>query len=362
MSVHCDKSVHFKIFEHKPYYISIEFEESFSLIEILRRRWFTIPSFTPERGMITDTFPSLSMCLEGYCQKSFIKWIPSRTNPGLLVIAWGSVIFLWTVGSADAVPICAFRVPECDLIDDNPIQSLTMSELASVADKLAIFSVTTTSTRPVKCCWDITIDLNTFSVYSAHNNVSTIPPSLDFTAPISATNSSINGIYSFIAKKTLKSVQITKNLISTNIPQLVSLLLHLGQTTTRPLIDITSAITELYIPKSDKLVPIEFESFILESILARIIHDEPMNPVKVDDPKLRLQLSFGLHHLHSRIDPIAASSVRSRQREKSAILNLLEEVVDLTGNVECCFCQSVMESENTVAICRICRIGITSGI
>ena len=353
VSVHSDKSVHFKIFHYKPYYISIQFEEIFSLIDILRSAWFTIPLFTPDRGLLTDMYPSLSMCLEGYCQRSFVKW----TESGLLVTGWGSILFLWKFKADSVIPVCAFSIPESGF-HKNPIRSLNVLESAIE------LSIGTTSVDRTVVTWTMRIDKDDSAVLEVAMNISRDVVNWEGlnVVPILATNSSINGIYSFIVQKNLKSVQIFKRLKNPSLIDAIALLLHSAKNyPNRPLIDIISGLVELYVPRPGKLVPIDNPDHVLESMISRIVHDEPTGPIEINNPKLKTQLAFGLHHFHSRIDPIAASSGRVRQQEKSFLLNLLGEVlVDTMGNYECCFCQSVVGGGDSVAVCRICRIGITS--
>lgn len=134
-SVHADSSLHVKIYQSVPGLLSLSFSEIYSVIEILRDKWLTIPYYQAEapfsRGMITDSYPSLSMILDKAVPRSFVKWLPGTVaSHEILVMAWGTLIFLVCVNEDACIPMGALGVRSSDSELD-PIDSLEVSSVVS---------------------------------------------------------------------------------------------------------------------------------------------------------------------------------------------------------------------------------------
>jgi hypothetical protein len=207
-------------------------------------------------------------------------------------------------------------------------------------------------------------------------------------------------------RRTSRSAQILRALsFPWSVEMILQKLVQAANSPTRPLIDLTAALVELYTPRSGKMNPFDSEK-PLESIFSRWTHSEANQvPMQLDE-SIKVKLAFGLHHLHSRIDPIAASSQRIRKAERMALLDLQRipmnpeescpkcqdgnlvidsdqrrgtcsqddrhsflicqmtmEPVSGLGS-ECCFCQAIMKyvGGQSSVCCPVCRIGITNAI
>ena len=424
VSIHSDKSVHFKLFRYVTKHISIELVEHASLMELLRTQWLSVPLFGGDgsRKPITEEFPSLSMCLEGFVEHSFVRWCPTRLSSdcGVLVTAWGCVVFVWAISGPKCTVIGCMDLP-ASRSSRNPIGSVQVSQLASVGDGMCQMGVTVALVDGLQYDWTVTVSSGIY-IQTATATTSAPAPMMTLAKPLGhkqyasnsiaggvslAACSSANNAFDFILRRTSRSVQIFRTVAPElqSVSSAISLLLIQAIRTRRPLMDIAAAITDMYKARPGKIAPLETNT-ALTCMIERLTH-EPCTGFALPDGALGIRLAMGLHHLHSRIDPIAASAGRTRRSERKALIELMglptgrevkcvvcsascttdEEVGKATcvGNpdhvmllcqltmdpiftepaLECCFCRSVIKMTDgmkPVAACPVCRIGVTNSI
>jgi len=218
--------------------------------------------------------------------------------------------------------------------------------------------------------------------------------------------SSINDVELFVTRRTAKLIQIVqlpKYPPQSSMVDLVRLLLNKTCTSKNHLMDIVKAMVGIFHNRDIRLTTLD-DANIFSSILSRILGYECHDFDSILDPDLALKLAFGLHHIHSQIDYLAASSPKARISERRVIIekitgrhiphavscvactDLGAEVefistrwysrcsnahrqilcqttfLPLLIGVECCWCNSVYNIDNSekfISLCRFCRIGLT---
>ena len=416
-----DRSVHFKILDFSSLYgVSYKFEEVYSLIEILRQKWFVVPAYKAdcERRMLSDIFPSPSLCLAKYNPRESVRWVKGKLGGyGLLLIAFGSCIFMFTVSKDDCAPL--FCLVACDDTD-------SIDEISAHLTDDSVVSITVTSVRNPPNIWDVdiheqTIQTETRLVVSGCR-VRSINRELGrLKQPDSAVLSSVlspNRVDLFTAMRTRKGIEIHAE-PSDSAPTTIDGTLHLlcqklHNYQESAVLDIARRLATLYDPASSSVVsPSVLPGHdALDSLLHRLTPSESiLSEFNRLDQALRNRLAFGLHHMYCQVDSIARSAKNLRLKERAEILALInghaytDEIAcfecgfigalefvgyklycvchrgghripvcmkniealrfgDTTQISECCWCFSVYNTDSTsrFGICDICRIGIVSPV
>lgn len=397
LSTHSDLSVHFKILEYAYRGGSLEFREVFSLMELLREQWYLIPMYLRDgdKCLVTDKYPSLSMCLEGHVAPSFVAWW-KQCPEGILVTAWGCLVFVWHLSRCIGV----LEVHSCDFLRQ-PMRSLQLGTNPKSGGPL----VSCTSIHGFVTEWSFGLLKN------SGGNFSLVSPSCTATrAPVEivaistevclSTCPSENGCFQYAAFRTLKSVQIARR-STLSLEDAIAHLLRSAQSH-HPLMDVQALIGSLYKCRSGGHLEKLDERNPLESVIKRFTPVETSWDIHSLDHRSQLALAFGLHHLHSRIDPLAASNPSARRLEKQHLLTLLgspvrsqffcpiclepagildwafrkigckdqthtfpvyiESMKAVTDSaVACSFCQLVFPT-SPIRVCTFCRIGVVADL
>ena len=414
-----DCSPHFKLLDHvKVHGLSCQFEEAFSLMEILRASWFVIPliSYTEERCMISDIFPSLSVCLGNNSSRVFIKWADDKLqgNLALLVIGWGNMVFLWSVGVHGCTPLVGLEACESDNSIDDVRISLCNESRVVVSIKTLAGPETDWSLQIIRSLTQITV--GTFEVEKVH------PEILRITQPNPVLLSSVtskNGIDTFLALRTRKGIQIHKQPTdlapSTTDDCLRMLLTTAVRFADTSLLDIARRLADLHKPIEWKMGASMIDpNDPLASVLGRFTQSTEtilMDALGAVDDADKARLAFGLHHIHCQIDGLAKSGKKLRLKERGELLALINKRKDgdqsecstcgLVGNIElvgfklynichqgghriplcmksletidihspgnvseCCWCFSIYKTNTgkSCGVCEICRIGLVTPI
>lgn len=417
ISAHSDMSVSFKLFECKAKLCSADFVEVASLVEILREYWLTLPLFQYGHSLhapVTETYQSLSLCLDGFVQKSMVKWSPVRLSDGsgVLFTSWGAIAIVWKIFERKQIPLLALQFPSADFTE-NPVQSISINSLEcdSLIIEATLFDETVSQ-------WTVTFVDSAVQRVSSELIAERVPEAgphkvlnyKDFTSETIPGGMSLgacsspNGAFDFVLRRTSRSVQLFSRLSE---PFTVSAILQRiidCSGSNKPLLDLAAALTSVYRARPGKLSPISVDD-PLESTLTRFLHGETQVSSSHLTRDIRLKLAFALHALHSRIDTIAASAPRTRQSERKILMHLIGmrgnrpvsctscgasecsidddlrkaacmaspnhsfllcqktmEPLNMELAIECSFCSCVSNlfaEQKPVAICSICRIGFT---
>lgn len=411
-----DSSPHFKLFDHvKIHGVSCQFEEAFSLIEILRTSWFLLPilSYTRDRAMVSDIFPSLSLCLVNTASRVFIKWVDECINgKGILVIGWGNLLFLWTVGHGSCAPIGCLHACDSDTCIDD-------FELSFQDDFKLGVSITTLAGSVTK--WSIDLNCSDKQINIGDFQVDNINPSMvQIQQPnpvVLSTVTSTHKVDTFLAVRTRKGIQIQKEPCEF-IPSIVEdclrmLLTAASRYTNSSLLDIARRLADIYLSIERRVASAMIDaSDPLASVLSRFTSsgtftDEMMAISKPDQRRL----AFGLHHIYCQIDSVAKSGKNIRHKERDELLSFIHDhrgsdqsvcgICGLMGNrelvgfrlynvchqgghkiplcmkslepidmnssetvSECCWCFSIYKTSEgkSCSVCEICRIGLVTPV
>jgi hypothetical protein len=408
ISSRSDGGVHFKIFGYKSRFgLGIDFDEIYSLMEILRLRWFLIPLWISDepRSMLSDVYPSLSLLQSNYFSKTITKWLPS----GELVTGWGSWIFMWKVSESDCYPIGCFEVPRSDPVK-NPIDTLSVhnhgfsvTSVRGTSETQWAFTIIDDQIETVIVkSHPVTVSKNLHQIVGGKEGIAS--NSIKGGIALSATYS-VNMIELYIARRTSKSIQIVRqfNQPSYTMENLIDLLLNKAINSDNHLMDILIAMISVYRNDSGRRLAVMDERDVFRTMVNRFTGSEGYTSANGPVEK---RLALGLHHAHSQLDYLAASSAKARMNERRTIL---EQIVghhiphtvacaacsDLSARVEyssyrfysicsdnhrqvlcqltfvplgvgtvveCCWCKSVYTTDRGISLCSLCRIGLTQRI
>ena len=322
IGVHSDMSVHFKILQPVWRFGSLEFREIASLMEFLRDQWFLIQLHT-STGVscpITAEWPSISFCLEGHVQLCFVVWTLGNT----LVTGWGCVLFLW---DNEFKCIGALKIPKCDF-SNIPLKSVSIVNEFDDGG----FTIKCQSVRGVET-------LCKLSRINDIWNIEILVDSVD--DPVIPTQA-----FEYTLRSSGRQiVQLVQTPVTDSLDSALSRFMQ------NPSWEYIRLIAQLYKPK--KLSPFDVNN-IFNSIIARFSLTFPS--VNEDN----YQLAFGLHTLHSRIDPIASSNPNARQHERSILLEKIGKECLSDGTHMCTFCGLTANEEKQ--LCTYCFFGILSPI
>ena len=412
-------------------YPFIEFSETSNLCEILREEWLRLVLFSTIKQPITRKYPSLSGCIEPPQPRGIASFSPNSIGTGssLLAIGWGELIFIWRMSSGKNPVVLGAISPTGSHTVENPIASFTWSaqppkSLDASCDLLGLSVVLsdggsqTLEIRIKKLNQEIEIEdihaspisrrqgSHSFSKNVGHKDTlnSTLGVGLCL-----ATCPSPNAALDFALKRTSGSVHITRSLALTSVADAIRMMISVvSQYENKPVTDLAVALGNLYSldleskSAETRILPLD-QNDLLGSVAVRLTQ-ECLDYSQVSE-SVGKRLAFGLHHLHSRIDPIAAANSRARISERKMILsritgNSLERLVDpcircnselkvmddcqyaLCENqhrfelcqesmqplrreaVRCNFCWLAVNNGSmpSVHVCQICRIGITSSV
>lgn len=399
------------------HYLSVTFSEAFSLTDELRHQWLRIPLYSPSLIPLSEKYASLSYVLSGV--RSFVRWCPSGlpSSRGLLVTAWNDLVFIWIISDDSRRVLCCLSPTGGDG-GTHPITSLSVSELESVGTSRAQLGLAVDLVGGSRSEWTVILDLRSPCVHAVSEHVSSPPVALTFAKPLGhkdftssvpegvALSATSDGAFDYLLRRTSRSVQIMRRIHTPSISSLIASMIDVTSRTSRPLLDLAAGLAELYVPRPGKLEELS-ESELLRSVIKRLLgEDANLLDVSRLTPESATQLAVGLHHMHSRIDPIAASNPRARASERKLLLAVSgkappmdkpctmcgeghcgasEDVrlwichrndrkaplcqltmVPLTPEdetVTCCFCQSVYKfQDKRTETCRICRIGVVDSL
>lgn len=425
IAVHSNDNLLFKILGYRHLFPKLQFFERDSLNELLRSNWLSIPLFAPERTVITAKYPSISMCFEPLCPRGSVAWLPAPfvSSVGMLAIGCGDVAFLVMV-SPESVQVLACFSPKEAEMQANPISSLSLSNRAD--DRQMVLLAMTLFNGTV-CTFDISFECSVEGVpagvrsCSLQSSEAFLTPSLAKSIGYKGLNSSSagegvclgacsspNGAYDYVAKRTSRCIELMRRVAVSSIEGALIRLLESAKDLSKPLLDLVYAITQLYRREhhldTSKLAAIDPKD-PLHGIVERLVRQSASEHITKTISQLpmdiRSQISFGLHHLHSTIDPVAGTHRRARIAERKALLaavrggeNILNvrcplcdeaaridedgtrgkcvyghgfAVCALSGQpaqpqaVSCNFCSSINISQTRAKdVCQVCRIGLAS--
>ena len=355
---------------------------------------------------------------------SFVRWCQTPLNSSaILVTAWGRVAVVWVIQGDSQTPVGCIEIPEADFVQ-NPLMSVSVGELLPSSGDEKECEVSFALFDGTACVWSLTFSHVDNSLVRAVCKAGPfkILSTISLSKPIghkTFTSESIQGgtclsgcstpndAYDLIVRRTARSIQIFQFMaLPQEVTTILERIIDAAASSTRPLTDLALALGQVYVPKPGKISQLDTND-LLRSVINRFTHGESMMDLsRITDEKTGAQLAFGLHSLHTRIDPIAASSKRARCSEKQTLLQYqgipvnpaiecplcnepdcqidsefhkavcrkspdhsflicqasMEPLRLETPAVECNFCRSVMKLEpgqTSINTCRICRIGIT---
>jgi len=416
VAVFSDRTPHFKILDYSIQHgVSYKFEEVYSLMEILRKWWFVIPIFNSDgtRQLLPDLLPSLSLCLLKYSARMFVTWADTKLGEhGLLLLGFGSFVFVWIITSSRCEPLCC--IAACD--DNDSVDNIS----AHVPNDLLV-SVTVETVKGPKLIWNIQlVNSDTrIGVGSCHiTEADNEPMRIKQPDPsVLSTALSTNRVDVFSAIRTRKGIQIItepSEFSPTTVEETLTLLIYvLRKSKEATVLDIVRRLASVYRPIAWDIGNSSIRDHPIETVLRRFTQSEGIVADFSSLDRLeRCRVAFGLHHIHSQIDPVARSGKNLRMKERSEIISLVigrtssDEIscvecgslstVDFHGYKlysvchqrghkvplcmlsmepiqstnqqeqisECCWCLSIYKSPpgEGVGICRICRIGIVSQV
>ncbi len=416
VSFHSDRQVHFKIYDYIEIHgISCNFEEVYSLIDILRVSWLCVPFFgnTGERSLLSDMCPSMSFYRARYTPRSFVKWSNELLHgEAVLVSSWNALVFIWIISKLTCDAIGCFEAcTEFDSIDDIRVHVIEGSLIVVTVD---------TMTSPTKK-WSFETKHGPMDSRPTLRMASCTVEELPMSPPILRTPNpttlsvanSQNAVYQISAVRTRKGVQILSQAADTSPETIADAFATLFESVVMrpnmPLVDIVQRIAFLYKPiNCDAKSTISGD--ILAVITSRFVSSADQIKCEMSmTQRDRLRIAYALHVLYCRLDPIVRvvpkSAMMSERRDLLSKISGIELTDDaactvcgslahrelvgnkvynvchdrdhrvplcmssmeplLVGNIsECCWCFSVyhVNDQDSVSICQICRVGIVRPI
>jgi hypothetical protein len=425
-------TVDFRVLGCRSGYPFVELFESSNLCDILREQWLRLMLYSPRKLPMTEMYPSFSSCNEPPQQRGIASFYPKSVVRGssLLATGWGELIFIWHLSSGKNPYVLGAVSPTCSHSVHNPIVSIGWSSMAldSIGDSSDVVGFSVILSDGKSQAFEISIKELNQNIEIEHIHASPIsadPVSYTFSRKMEqkdtlqwrsgaglclAACSSPNAALDFALKRTSGSVHITRFLSVTTIADAVRMIISVvSLDDDKPVMDLAIALGNLYSlqPESKlvdkRLLPLDQDD-LLGSVIFRLTHmdiDYSQVPETV-----RKRLAFGLHHLHSRVDPMAAANSRARFSERKMILSCISGGPRLESSIAPCaqcdsmtkvmddhqfvvcenhhrfeICQDSREalrreaircnfcwlavnesSELAVRVCQICRLGVTSSI